>query len=91
MDNRNGSAGVLIGWVGLIISVLALILALIAFNRSGEDIGVVIDERTATLRSQFQADLRELETSIRQDLSAQLDEAADEVETATTTATTTLE
>lgn len=86
-SNSTGSA---VGWIALIIALIALALAWVAFNRSGTDFEQLMQEELETRTAEIQADFDRLESELRQETADELDEAAtdvrtDEEESATTT------
>lgn len=76
--------------IAFIVSILALILAWVAFNRTGVDFEEVIQREMNDAMIEINADLEELQESARENAAQQLRESAEEVEdeeTATTTET----
>lgn len=80
-----------IAWIALTVSIVALILGWVAFNRSGTDVEVVIQERVDEATVELRLEYEQLEAEFRSFTANQLRERAEDVnsdeddETATTT------
>lgn len=66
--------------IALIVSVIALVLGWVAFNRSGADIEEIVQREVEEATVEFNANLEDLEASFRQNTADELQEAADDVE-----------
>ena len=80
-----GTQNTIVSWIALIIALIAVVLAWVAFNRTGVDIEAIIREEAEQRAAELRIDFEELERDLRNSTSDQLQEAADEVDTATTT------
>lgn len=63
--------------IALIISIIALVLAWTAFNRSGEDLGVLIEEKVEQSAREIRKEYNELEVNARNGALEAQDEAAE--------------
>lgn len=61
-NTQRGSA---VAWVALIVSIVALILAWLAFNRAGEDLEALIEQEVNQAVLELQTEVDELETNIQ--------------------------
>ncbi len=66
--------------IALLISLVALVLGWVAFNRSGTDIEEIVERQVEEATVEFNADLQDLEAAFRQNSAEELREAADDVE-----------
>ena len=82
-----GTQNTIVSWIALIIALIAVILAWVAFNRTGVDIEAIIQEEAEQRAAELRIYFEELERDLRDSTANQLQEAADDVETddATTT------
>lgn len=71
----------IVGWAALVISLIALALAWMAFNRTGTDIEAVVEQQINQATEELQAEYRQLEAEFRANTSDELDEAARDLET----------
>lgn len=73
--------------IALIVAFVALIMAWMAYNRTGVDFEEVIQREVSESMVEINADLQELEEAARENAAEQLRESAEEVDedTATTT------
>lgn len=73
--------------LAIIVAIVALAMAWMAYNRTGTDFEEVIQREVNDAMIEINADLQELEESARENAAQQLRESADEVEedNATTT------
>lgn len=85
MESQNS----LVAWIALILSIIAAILAWMAFNRSGTDLEAVMQEQMNEAMTEIRADMDALEAEMRSSTADQLDEAADDVRTDDEMGTTT--
>lgn len=77
----------IVGWIALILAVIALILAWVAFNRSGADIEAIIQEEAEQRAEELRAEFEALEAEFRANTASELEDAADDVATDTEEAT----
>lgn len=80
----------IIGWLALIIAVVALILGWVAFNRSGADIEAIIQEEAEQRAEELRAEFNALEAEFRANTASELEEAAEDVATDTEDTTDTI-
>lgn len=71
----------ILGWTALIVALLALILAWVAFNRTGVDVQAAIEAETERRTAELRAEFESLEQELRDRTAAQLEDAAQDVET----------
>lgn len=87
MDTQNS----IVGWIALVFALIALVLAWVAFNRSGADIEAIIAEEAEQRAAELRADFEALEADFRTQMADELDDAATDVATDEEDATTTTE
>lgn len=87
METQNS----IVGWTALVFALIALVLAWVAFNRSGADIEAIIQEEAERRTAEFQTNFDALEADLRAQMAEQLDNAADDVATDEEDAATTTE
>ncbi len=75
--------------LAIIVAAIALILAWVAYNRTGVDFEEVIQREVNDAMVEINADLQQLEESARENAAQQLRESAEDVDTDGNTATTT--
>lgn len=78
-----------VAWTALVLAIIAIILAWVAFNRSGADLEEVIQREVEEATAEIRVNYEELEDEVRSSTANQLDEAATEVRTDEDEATTT--
>lgn len=66
--------------VALIVSLVALVLGWVAFNRSGTDIEDVVQRQVEEATVEFNANLEDLEERFRQNAAEEMRQAAEDVE-----------
>lgn len=81
MDNDKKQSGSAIAWLALIVSIISLILAWTAFNRSGTDLEQIIEEEVGQARMEIEAEYQQTEDEVRQEASESLMEASVDVST----------
>lgn len=87
MDTQNS----IVGWIALVFALIALVLAWVAFNRSGADIEAIIAEEAEQRAAELRADFEALEADFRTQMADELDDAATDVATDEEDAATTTE
>ncbi len=75
--------------IAIIVAAVALIMAWMAYNRTGVDFEEVIQREVNDAMVEINADLQQLEESARENAAQQLRESAEDVDTDEDTATTT--
>lgn len=78
----------MVGWIALILSIVAIVMAFVAFNRAGADVEAIIQEEAERAAAEFRVDFEALEQELREATANQLQNAADDVETDDTATTT---
>lgn len=78
-----------VAWTALVLAIIAIILAWVAFNRTGQDIEAIIQEQIEEATAEIRVNYEELEDEVRSSTANQLDEAATDVRTDEDEATTT--
>lgn len=73
--------GTVTAWIALIVALIALALAWVAFNRTGTDVGAIVEERVDEATAELRADYEALEAEFRAETAEELDEAAQDLET----------
>lgn len=73
--------------IAVIVATAALIMAWVAYNRTGVDFEEVIQREMNDAMVEINADLEQLQRSARENAAEQLRESAENVDTATTTET----
>lgn len=77
MEKQNS----VVAWIALILAVIAIILAWVAFNRTGADIEAIVQEQVEQAAAELRVDFETLEQDVRSSTADQLQDAAQEVET----------
>lgn len=77
MDSNGTSV---VGWTALIIALIALALAWVAFNRTGTDIEAIVEQRVDDATVEMREDYSELEARFRANTAESLNEAAEDVD-----------
>jgi hypothetical protein len=83
------SQNTVVSWIALIIAVLAVVLAWVAFNRTGTDFEAVVRDQIDQRAAEMQANYDQLEAEVRAGTANQLNNAATDVRTDENATTTT--
>lgn len=75
--NTNTNSG--LATFALIIAIIALIFSWVAFNRSGADLGEVVEREVEQATMEIRAEYQELEANVRTETSESLENAAEDV------------
>lgn len=74
MNDQKGGA---LAWIAFIIAVVALILAWIAFNRSGTDISEIVDREVREAVAELEVNFEQAEDQLRKGAADTLESGAD--------------
>lgn len=70
-----------VAWVALVVALIALVLAWVAFNRTGADVEEIIERESDQIMTELQAEFDALEQEFRAETSQELREAAEDTAT----------